>query len=43
MSSRLDPDKAHRSVRPDLGLNSFGKGYQQMTLIGKELNFGFDI
>ena len=36
MSNSLDPDQAKHFVGPDLGPNCFN-GYQQMTLVGKEL------
>ena len=37
MSDSLDPDQAPNSVGPDPCPNNF-QGYQQMTLVGKELN-----
>ena len=39
MSNSLDPDQAQRFVGPDLGPNCC-KGYQQTTLVGKELVTG---
>ena len=47
MSNSLDPDQARRFDGPDLGPNClqrlwveiFCKGYQQTTLVVKELNF----
>ena len=36
MSNSLDPDQVRHFVGPDLDLN-ICKGYQQITLVGKEL------
>ena len=36
VSNSLDPDQARHFVGPKLGPNSVCKGYEQMTLVGKE-------
>ena len=38
LSKSLDPDQARHSVRPDL-VQTVCKGYEQTTLVGKELNY----
>ena len=37
VSNSLDPDQARYFVGPKLGPNSVCKGYQQMSIVGKDL------
>ena len=41
VSNSLDPDQAWQNARPDLGPNCLQKGYQQRTLVRKELKMNF--